>query len=144
MRYNDDCSAKRICPVFNNLVTKAGRAASRDRAATPPMLGKQAGSTRPERKSRPWPAHWTRGADRAVVQESSGRLFPVSPRKSLQPYADRRSEVRRCFWRARRFNRVDPFFGNIQDPLSLHKYLYVHGDSVTSMILRESTQVSAD
>ena len=66
-----------------------------------------------------------------MVQESSGRLFPVSPRKSLQPYADRRSEVRRCFWRARRFNRLDPFFGVLRDPLSLHKYLYVHGNPVS-------------
>ena len=29
-----------------------------------------------------------------------------------------------------RFNRMDPFFGVIQDPQSLHKYLYVHGDPV--------------
>ncbi len=29
-----------------------------------------------------------------------------------------------------RFNRLDPFFGNLQDPQSLHKYLYVHGDPV--------------
>ena len=29
-----------------------------------------------------------------------------------------------------RFNRLDPFFGNQQDPQSFHKYLYVHGDPV--------------
>jgi RHS repeat-associated protein len=29
-----------------------------------------------------------------------------------------------------RFNRLDPFAGNIQDPLSLHKYLYAHGDPI--------------
>ncbi|MDR2439998.1 MAG: RHS repeat-associated core domain-containing protein, partial [Planctomycetaceae bacterium] len=29
-----------------------------------------------------------------------------------------------------RFNRLDPFFGNLSDPLSLHKYLYVHADPV--------------
>jgi len=29
-----------------------------------------------------------------------------------------------------RFNRLDPFFGNLEDPLSLHKYLYTHGDPV--------------
>ena len=29
-----------------------------------------------------------------------------------------------------RFNRLDPFGGNNEDPLSLHKYLYVHGDPV--------------
>jgi RHS repeat-associated protein len=28
------------------------------------------------------------------------------------------------------FNRLDPFPGNMQDPQSLHKYLYVHGDPV--------------
>jgi RHS repeat-associated protein len=29
-----------------------------------------------------------------------------------------------------RFNRLDPFAGNVQDPLSLHKYAYVHGNPV--------------
>ena len=29
-----------------------------------------------------------------------------------------------------RFNRLDPFFGNISDPQSLHKYTYCHGDPV--------------
>ena len=29
-----------------------------------------------------------------------------------------------------RFNRLDPFFGNLQDPQSLHKYTYVHGDPI--------------
>jgi len=29
-----------------------------------------------------------------------------------------------------RFNRLDPFFGELLDPLSLHKYLYVHGDPI--------------
>ena len=29
-----------------------------------------------------------------------------------------------------RFNRLDPFTGNMQDPQSLHKYAYVHGDPV--------------
>jgi RHS repeat-associated protein len=28
------------------------------------------------------------------------------------------------------FNRLDPFSGNMHDPQSLHKYLYVHGDPV--------------
>jgi RHS repeat-associated protein len=31
---------------------------------------------------------------------------------------------------AGRFNRLDPFSGNLTDPQSLHKYLYVHGDPV--------------
>jgi RHS repeat-associated protein len=32
-----------------------------------------------------------------------------------------------------RFNRLDPFFGNLNDPLSLHKYLYTHGDPVNGI-----------
>ena len=54
----------------------------------------------------------------------------MSPRKSLQPYADRRSEVRRCFWRARRFNRLDPLFGDFATPLAFHKYGYAHWDPI--------------
>jgi RHS repeat-associated protein len=30
-----------------------------------------------------------------------------------------------------RFNRLDPFFGNLNDPQSLHKYLYTHADPVS-------------
>src|SRR5690606_21180852 len=29
-----------------------------------------------------------------------------------------------------RFNRLDPFFGNLENPQSLHKYLYTHADPV--------------
>jgi RHS repeat-associated protein len=32
-----------------------------------------------------------------------------------------------------RFNRLDPFFGNLNDPLSLHKYLYTHADPVNGI-----------
>lgn len=32
-----------------------------------------------------------------------------------------------------RFNRTDPFGGNVDDPLSLHKYLYTHGDPVNGI-----------
>jgi RHS repeat-associated protein len=32
-----------------------------------------------------------------------------------------------------RFNRLDPFFGNIDDPLSLHNYLYTHADPVNGI-----------
>ena len=32
-----------------------------------------------------------------------------------------------------RFNRLDPFFGNLSDPQSLHKYLYVHADPVNGV-----------
>jgi hypothetical protein len=32
-----------------------------------------------------------------------------------------------------RFNRLDPFFGNLIDPLSLHKYLYTHNDLINGI-----------
>ena len=32
-----------------------------------------------------------------------------------------------------RFNRLDPFAGNMHDPQSLHKYLYVHGDPINRL-----------
>ena len=32
-----------------------------------------------------------------------------------------------------RFNRLDPFVGNTRDPLSLHKYLYTHGNPINSV-----------
>jgi RHS repeat-associated protein len=32
-----------------------------------------------------------------------------------------------------RFNRLDPFFGNLNDPLSLHKYLYTHADPINGI-----------
>ena len=32
-----------------------------------------------------------------------------------------------------RFNRVDPFAGNMQDPQSLHKYLYVHCNPINNI-----------
>jgi RHS repeat-associated protein len=32
-----------------------------------------------------------------------------------------------------RFNRLDPFFGNLSDPQSFHKYLYTHGDPVNEI-----------
>ena len=75
------------------------------------------------------PAHLKKRST-GPAPKSSGRCSPFRARKSLLLYADRRSEVRRRLWRARRFNRLDPFFGNIQDPQSLHKYLFVHGDPI--------------
>jgi RHS repeat-associated protein len=32
-----------------------------------------------------------------------------------------------------RFNRLDPFFGNLTDPQSLHKYLYTHADPINGI-----------
>jgi RHS repeat-associated protein len=32
-----------------------------------------------------------------------------------------------------RFNRLDPFFGNLEDPQSLHKYLYAHADPINGI-----------
>jgi RHS repeat-associated protein len=47
------------------------------------------------------------------------------------------ADIQRQYFRARfydpatgRFNRLDPFAGNVQEPQSLHKYLYVHGDPI--------------
>ncbi|MCY2991442.1 MAG: hypothetical protein NTY19_26735, partial [Planctomycetota bacterium] len=34
---------------------------------------------------------------------------------------------------ARRFNRLDPFPGNANDPRSLHKYVYVHGNPINGL-----------
>ena len=31
------------------------------------------------------------------------------------------------------FNRLDPFFGNLSDPQSLHKYLYTHADPISGI-----------
>ncbi|MDR2440899.1 MAG: hypothetical protein LBE12_16175, partial [Planctomycetaceae bacterium] len=31
------------------------------------------------------------------------------------------------------FNRLDPFFGNLNDPQSLHKYLYTHADPINGI-----------
>jgi RHS repeat-associated protein len=50
------------------------------------------------------------------------------------------SKIRQQYLRARyydpatgRFNRLDPFFGNLNDPQSLHKYLYTHADPVNGI-----------
>jgi RHS repeat-associated protein len=32
-----------------------------------------------------------------------------------------------------RFNRLDPFFGSLSDPQSLHKYLYAHGNPINGI-----------
>jgi RHS repeat-associated protein len=47
------------------------------------------------------------------------------------------SKIGQLYLRARyydpvtgRFNQLDPFFGNLNDPQSLHKYLYTHADPV--------------
>jgi RHS repeat-associated protein len=32
-----------------------------------------------------------------------------------------------------RFNRLDPFFGNLNDPQSLHKYLYTHANPISGI-----------
>ncbi|MDR0610181.1 MAG: HNH endonuclease, partial [Planctomycetaceae bacterium] len=47
------------------------------------------------------------------------------------------SKIGQIYLRARyydpatgRFNRLDPFFGDVSDPKSLHKYTYTHGDPV--------------
>ncbi len=42
-----------------------------------------------------------------------------------------------------RFNRLDPFFGNLSDPQSLHKYLYTHADPVNGIDLSLGSCISA-
>ncbi|MCY2987566.1 MAG: hypothetical protein NTY19_06845 [Planctomycetota bacterium] len=48
-------------------------------------------------------------------------------------HGERSSELRRCLRAARRFNRLDPFSGNRNDPLSLHKYAYVHAGPINGV-----------
>ena len=38
--------------------------------------------------------------------------------------------MRRSLRRARRFNRLDPFSGNQLNPLTLHRYVFCHGDGI--------------
>jgi RHS repeat-associated protein len=42
-----------------------------------------------------------------------------------------------------RFNRLDPFFGNLDDPQSLHKYLYTHADPINGINPRGLMTVAA-
>ena len=60
-------------------------------------------------------------------------LFCILRRNSLPLHDYGRVELRRRLWPARRFNRVDPFSGNLNNPLSLHKYDYVHGNPINSI-----------
>ncbi len=73
---------------------------------------------------------------------ASQRPGNASPQATSLLYAGEffDTDVQQYYLRARwydsltgRFNRMDPFSGNINDPQSLHKYLYVHNNPVNSI-----------
>ncbi len=100
----------------------------------------------PPRHRRPRPQHHAR--PRAGERNCSppGRTTSCTPSPTLchrQPLRCQREtlvigiKIRWVYLRARyydlsngRFNRLDPFAGNMGDSQSLHKYAYVHGDPV--------------
>ncbi len=77
-----------------------------------------------------------------VVTRSCNATTHRCRRNSVRCHAQRRvncEDLRQRYLCARfydpsngRFNRLDPFAGNFEDPLSLHKYLYGHADPVNA------------
>ena len=68
---------------------------------------------------------------RSLLQEpAAARPLPgrASPCCSKRIVALTYGDV--CQLAGRRFNRVDPFFGNPSDPAAFHKYLFAHGDPI--------------
>ena len=74
-----------------------------------------------------------------AVHDSYAVSIAVTNRLSSLGYSGEHfdAKARQQYLRARyynpangRFNRLDPFAGNIRDPQSLHKYAYVHGDPI--------------
>jgi RHS repeat-associated protein len=97
-----------------------------------------AGSTQIIRESYHYDGYGT------LLQDSSAESDPgVTPAKETSIlYAGEQFDTTSQFYnnRARwynplngRFNRVDPFSGNLYDPQSLHKYLYCHANPVNSI-----------
>lgn len=77
-----------------------------------------------------------------AVHDSYAASSPLVTRISSLGYSGEHfdAKAQQQYLRARfynpangRFNRLDPFAGNMQDPQSLHKYVYVHGDPVGKM-----------
>ncbi|MDR1483483.1 MAG: RHS repeat-associated core domain-containing protein, partial [Planctomycetaceae bacterium] len=73
--------------------------------------------------------------------DAFGNALGFDPATALTefPYSGERfdSKINQQYLRQRyydpttgRFNRLDPFFGNLNDPLSLHKYTYANGDPI--------------
>lgn len=74
-----------------------------------------------------------------AVHDSYTASIAVTARLSSLGYSGEHfdAQAQQQYLRARfydptngRFNRLDPFAGNMQDPQSLHKYSYVHGDPI--------------
>lgn len=77
------------------------------------------------------------GADSNAVQQAG--LTPEQVALTTLGYSGEHfdAKAQQQYLRARfydpsngRFNRLDPYAGNMQDPQSLHKYAYVHGDPI--------------
>jgi RHS repeat-associated protein len=71
-----------------------------------------------------------------------GNPTPASPAATNMLYAGEQwdTDMQQYYLRARyydqntgRFNRIDPFAGNNQDPQSLHKYLYCHANPINGI-----------
>ena len=87
-------------------------------------------------------------ATAAIIQlysfDAYGNAIDFSPADTLTEYLysgeQFDSKIGQQYLRARyydpstgRFNRLDPFFGNLSDPQSLHKYLYTHANPVNGV-----------
>jgi RHS repeat-associated protein len=73
------------------------------------------------------------------VHDTTGAALPPAAALTSLGYSGEHfdAKAQQQYLRARwynpasgQFNRLDPFAGNMQDPQSLHKYAYVHGDPV--------------
>ena len=74
-----------------------------------------------------------RGQKGFTAFRAQASLYARTLQLGASPWRNERSEALKCcgpLRRARRFNRSDPFFGNLYDPLSLHKYAYGELDPV--------------
>ena len=65
----------------------------------------------------------------------SGRLSSTGYSGETFDSASQQQYLRARFYNSSngRFNRLDPFVGNNNDPQSLHKYAYVHGDPISGV-----------
>ncbi|HBJ33988.1 MAG TPA: hypothetical protein DDZ51_04325 [Planctomycetaceae bacterium] len=91
-----------------------------------------------------------------AVHGTSGAALPATAALTSLGYSGEHfdAKAQQQYLRARwynpangQFNRLDPFAGDMQDPQSLHKYAYVHGDPVqgvdpTGLFNMPSMQVS--
>ena len=83
-------------------------------------------------------ATFAAGGETLAVLDSSGTIQATTVLSSLGysgeffDAAAQQQYLRARFYNPAngRFNRLDPFAGNTQDPQSLHKFAYVHGDPI--------------